>query len=272
MFAVHRGWMLATAGLVALFGAVYAGRRQLLFLASETVTTYVFGLLGLLVILFLANYASRKYLFLWFGGLLRRWLLAHIYLSLVAGFLILLHARFSFQGGWSALTAGLLGALLLAGFVGLWIYTAIPRVLADFESILLPDEILATIDGIQRELQALVDGRGEAFTRLAEREAEVRHELDLPTRRLLLMKSQRSRYAGARLAELEALMEVVPDRERELVDQIARLILKKRKLEAQFLEQRRWAVIRRGWLVTHATLSAGFLAATAVHILSVFYY
>ena len=272
MFAVHRGWVLTTAGLITLFGAVYAGRRYFPFLASDLVTTYLFGLLGLLVILFLANYASRKYIFLWFGGLLRLWLLAHIYLALVAALLILLHARFSFQGGWSAFTAGLLGAVLLAGFIGLGIYTAIPRVLADFESILLPDEILTAIDGIQGELQGLVDGRGEAFTRLAQREAEVRQELELPTWRLLFLKSQRSRYAGARLAELEALMEAVPERDRELVDQLARLILKKRKLEAQLLEQRRWAVIRRGWLVSHATLSAGFLAATAIHILSVLYY
>ncbi len=272
MFAVHREWMFITAGLIALFGLVYAGRRYVPFLASDVVTTYVFGLLGLLVILLLANYASRKYIFLWFGGLLRRWLLAHIYLALVAAFLILLHARFSFQGGWSALTAGLLGAVLLVGFIGLWIYTAIPRVLADFESILLPEEILTTIEGIQGELQGLVDGRGEAFTRLAQHEAEVRQELELPTWRLLLMKSQRSRYAGARLAELETLMEAVPDRDRELVAQVAGLILKKRKLEAQLLEQRRWAVIRRGWLVSHATLSAGFLAATAIHILSVLYY
>lgn len=272
MFAVHRGWMLATGGLIALFGLGYAWRAHLPFLASDVVTTYLFGLLGLVVILFLANYASRKYIFLWFGGMLRLWLLAHIYLALLAGFLILLHARFSFSGGWSAFTAGLLGVVLLTGFIGLAIYAAIPRVLADFESILLPAEILATIDGIQVQLQALVNGRAEAFARLAQREAEVRQELELPTWQLLFMRSQRSRYAGARLAELEALMETVPDRDRELVDQAAQLILKKRKLEAQLLEQRRWTVIRRGWLVSHATLTGGFLAATAVHILSVFYY
>jgi hypothetical protein len=272
MFAIHRGWILATAGLMALFGALYVWRFRLPFLASDVVATYLSGLLGLLVFLFLANYASRKYLFLWFGGKLRLWLLAHIYLALLAGFLILLHARFSFEGPWSALTSGLLGAVLLTGFIGLGIYTAIPRVLVDFESILVPDEILTTIDGIQNQLETLVDGRAEPFARLALREGEVRRELELSTWRLLLMRSQRSRYAGARLAELEALMEVVPDRDRELVDQLAQLILKKRKLEAQLLEQRRWTAIRRGWLVSHAVLSAGFLTATAVHILSVLYY
>ena len=272
MFAIHRGWILSTAALVVLFGLAYAGQTRLPALVSDVATTYVFGLLGLLVILFLANYASRKYIFLWFGGKLRIWLLAHIYLALLAGFLILLHARFSFQGAWSALTAALLGAVLLTGLGGLGIYTAIPRVLADFESILLPAEILATIDGLQAELGALVDGKGEAFARLVEREADVRGELERPAWRLLLMKSQRGRYAGASLAELEALMEVVPDRDRELVDRVAQLILKKRKLEAQLLEQQRWTVIRRGWLVSHATLTAGFLAATGVHILSVLYY
>jgi hypothetical protein len=204
--------------------------------------------------------------------MLRLWLLAHIYLALLAGLLILLHARFSFQGGWSAFTAGLLGAVLLTGFAGLGIYTAIPRVLAEFESILLPSEILTTIDGIQAQLVGLAEGRAPGFARLVEREAEVRRELEVPTWRLLLMKSQRSRYAGARLTELEALMEVVPDRDREAVDQLAQLTLRKRKLEAQLLEQRRWSAIRQGWLVTHATLTGGFLAATAVHILSVIYY
>lgn len=270
MFAIHRGWILSTAVLMVLFGLAYAGQTRLPRLASDVATTYIFGLLGLAIILFLANYASRKYIFLWFGGKLRIWLLAHIYLALLAGFLILLHARFSFQGAWSALTAALLGAVLLTGLAGLGIYTAIPRVLADFESILLPAEILATIDGLQAELGALVDGKGEAFARLVEREADVRGELTLSTWRLLLMKSQRSRYAGASLAELEALMEM--DRNPELVDRVAQLILKKRKLEAQLLEQQRWTVIRRGWLVSHATLTAGFLAATGVHILSVLYY
>ena len=84
MFAIHRGWLLATAGLMLLFGAVYLGRHQLPLFANERVSVYTFGILGFALILFLSNYASRKYIFLWFGGKLRLWLLAHIYLSLLA--------------------------------------------------------------------------------------------------------------------------------------------------------------------------------------------
>src|SRR3990172_11295700 len=112
MFAIHRVWLLATGGMMLLFGAVYYWRGQIPLFASEKFSLYAFGLLGFALILFLSNYASRKYIFLWFGGKLRLWLLAHIYLSLLAGFLILLHSRFRFGSPSSGGKATLLRVII----------------------------------------------------------------------------------------------------------------------------------------------------------------
>jgi hypothetical protein len=267
MFAIHRAWLLATTGLMLFFGAVYYWRSGLPLLANEKVSVYTFGLLGFGLILFLSNYASRKYIFLWFGGKLRLWLLAHIYLAILAGFLILLHARGSFGAPWSGGTAILLGLMLLTGFIGLGIYTAIPRALADFDSILLPAELRQSVDASMARLEQLASEKPE-LEPLVTAETTAKEDLDMPMWRLLLSRSQRFRYSSRRLSDVEALLGILPG----VGEQVARTVLEKRKLEAQFLEQQRWTMIRRAWLITHGSLTASFLTASVIHILAVLYY
>jgi len=270
MFAIHRVWLLATGGLMLLFGAVYYWRGQIPLFASEKFSLYAFGLLGFALILFLSNYASRKYIFLWFGGKLRLWLLAHIYLSLLAGFLILLHSRFRFGSPWSGGTATLLGVMIFTGLIGLVIYTAIPRALADFDSILLPAELRQSVDASMARLGQLASLKPELapLVALAAQEQAAKADLDTSRWKLLLSPSHRSRYSSRKLGEVEALLEGLPG----VGVEVARTILEKRKLEAQFLEQQRWTMIRRAWLITHGSLTASFLAASVIHIIVVLYY
>ena len=267
MFAIHRGWLLTTSGMMLFFGALYYWRGYLPFLADEKTSLYTFGLLGFGLILFLSNYASRKYIFLWFGGKLRLWLLAHVYLSLLAGFLILLHSGFRFGSPWSGGTAILLLLMLLTGLIGLAIYTAIPSALADFDSILLPSELREMVDAQMARLEQLASLTPKLHALVAA-ERTAKADLEMSTWSLLLSRSQRSRYGSRRLAEVEELLTTLPGAGEE----VAKAVLDKRKLEAQFLEQQRWTLIRRAWLVTHGSLTASFLTASVIHILVVFYY
>jgi hypothetical protein len=267
MFAIHRGWLLATAGLMLLFGAVYYWRNQIPLFANERFSIYTFGLLGFALILFLSNYASRKYIFLWFGGRLRLWLLAHIYLSLLAGFLILLHSRFSFGSPWSGGTATLLWLMIFTGLIGLIIYTAIPRALVDFDSILLPTELRQSVDASMARLQQLASNKPELGSLVAQEQA-AKSDLDMSKWKLLFSPSHRSRYSSRKLGEVEALLEGLPG----VGADVARTVLEKRKLEAQFLEQQRWTMIRRAWLIAHGSLTASFLTTSVIHIIVVLYY
>jgi hypothetical protein len=119
------------------------------------------GILGFVLMLATETlYSLRKH---WQGfhfGSMQNWLRWHVFMGLVGPFLVVLHSGWKFHG-----LAGLLTALTIvmvfSGFVGRYIYTAVPRTLDGVE--VAAAELEQRITTADRELKALgVDPKGMA--------------------------------------------------------------------------------------------------------------
>lgn len=119
---------------------------------------HALGILGfLLMLLTEVLYSLRKRSLNARWGRLSGWLRFHIITGLVGPYMVLLHSSWKFNGLAGVVTLFTL-VIVLSGFVGRYIYTAIPR----------------TADGIEMEAEALRRAIAELDARLAERNSPSR--------------------------------------------------------------------------------------------------
>src|SRR2546423_15706597 len=143
---------------------------------------WVTGLVGLIALARVMTYPARKQIYRRRAGALRYWLLAHIYLGVMAGLILLIHGG-SHGGGLLTMTLMLwFDATILTGLFGIFCYVILPRIMTSIEG----DPLL--IEDLER------------------RRAELRHELgtiesqtDEVTRRLIHSKVRRHFYSLAYL-------------------------------------------------------------------------
>jgi len=130
----HACGILATIGL--MIAALWAARRYGLdgrFGDSWLTVRWATGLVGLAGIAGVMAYPVRKQVYRRRAGPLRYWMLAHVYMGVIAGLVLLLH------GGWT--TGGLLTSLLmlsfdlviLSGLFGIACYIIVPRIMTSIE-------------------------------------------------------------------------------------------------------------------------------------------
>ena len=110
------------------------------------------GILGFTLMLYTeTGYSLRKHSHSARWGRLASWFEVHIFTGLVGPYLVLLHTSWKFNGVAGVLTL-LTVVIVISGFVGRYIYTAIPRT-AD-GAVLEKEEIEEQIRGIEAQLQA----------------------------------------------------------------------------------------------------------------------
>lgn len=109
------------------------------------------GIIGMMLMIITETvYTLRKRLsWLHWLGPLRRWLSFHIFTGIVGPFLVLLHSAFMLNG-LAGFTLVMTGIVVMSGFVGRYIYTAVPRSRAGVELGL--DELTARANALQKQL------------------------------------------------------------------------------------------------------------------------
>jgi hypothetical protein len=109
------------------------------------------GVLGFLLMLATESlYSLRKRALRRPWGRMSSWLQFHIYTGIVGPFLVLLHTAWTFRGLAAVLTL-MMGLVVLSGFIGRYIYTAVPR----------------TADGLTLEMETLESQLASASRELA---------------------------------------------------------------------------------------------------------
>ncbi len=227
--------------------------------ASSTVG-YALGIAGFALMLATETlYTLRKRVRNFHRGRMSTWLKVHIVTGLVGPCLVLLHSGGSFHG-LAGVLAALTGVIVLSGFVGRYIYTAVPRTIDGAEVAvreledqiaeadrdlqaegidLAKSEALATATEVPRREWALVLGRG------------VQRWLH---RRRIRQAIRQLKKTGVRTARLERLL-----MQRYNVQvQIASLALARRLLAL--------------WHVLHIPLGAAVFTLAFVHIAAALYY
>jgi Fe-S-cluster-containing dehydrogenase component/CRP-like cAMP-binding protein len=264
---------LAGIGLTLLLAALAIigirefglGQRLLGFLNMRWIT----GLVGLLGIAGVMTYPVRRQIYTRRKGALRYWMLAHSYLGVIAGIMILLHGGTN-SGG--ALTTALMicfDMVILTGLFGIFCYIVVPRILTKIEGEpLLIDDLIARRGELERELNDIASSAA----------GPLKNHVNKAVSRFLsfgfLIKQYLSR---APLGEMVASADRDFQKESDALQNPADRAKLIRAIEASVTIRRADALILlqrtlKLWLVPHVIFTSLMLALLLVHIIQVIYF
>lgn len=229
---------------------------------------HMLGIVGTVLMLAAETlYSARKRLGRLRGfGAVRNWLAAHIVMGMVGPFLILMHTGLKLHG-LAGLALALTGVVAASGFVGRYLYAAIPHTLAGAE---------ATRDELLAESQRLTEQIG-----LLARETSVQVQCLTMAVRQVGAAASRSPY----LAVLERGYLEWRDRRRlhqELkklksgetgkMNELEWLLLRRRALDFQVEVLQAARSLLRVWQLLHIPLAVTMFAAVLIHIAATLYF
>jgi hypothetical protein len=165
--------ILALLAILAITG-LYAGTTQAVGLpAASGFLGHSLGILGFLLMLMTETlYSLRKRAVRRPWGTMRSWLQFHIFTGIVGPYLVFLHAAWSFRGLAGALTL-MTGIVVVSGFIGRYIYTAVPRTAEG--AIVEAQALQLQLAEAHAELLRLAETAGTpAMTQKTARQAQVR--------------------------------------------------------------------------------------------------
>jgi Fe-S-cluster-containing dehydrogenase component/CRP-like cAMP-binding protein len=267
----HIGGTLSTILIAALFGwaALHFGFNQPLR-GTWLTMRWLTGLSGLVGIAAVMTYPLRKSIYRKRVGALRYWLLAHIYLGVLAGIVLLIHGG-SHGGG--LLTSALMlwfDAVIVTGLFGVFCYIVVPRIMTSIEGDPL---LIEDLEGRRDELR-------EALANLsAKADEQLRNLIDRKVRRhffsfsYLLGQYLRREELTASLAKgrlyFRNEMAALDDKEKrnlflKAIERAATL----RRVESLIYLHR----LLKVWVAPHVISTSVMLALLAVHIVQVVFF
>lgn len=252
---------MAAIGLVYTYVVVVTGSIP----ASREFFGHSLGILGfILMVMTETLYSLRKRSRIAHWGKMSYWLKFHIYTGLVGPFLVLLHSAWKFNG-LAGIVLLLTMIIVFSGFIGRYIYTAVPR----------------TADGIlmeRKELEAQINSHEDQLKQWIERQpAEIRQAglrlasippvdngilsvlarfvYDLDLRLRLLDEQQKTRKVyRAQIMQLNAMIK----QRQKLQRQVAGLAQARRLLAF--------------WHAVHVPLGITLFVTAFIHIIAAIYY
>ena len=131
---------------------------------------WITGLVGLVGIAGVMTYPARKQIYKRRAGALRYWMLAHVYVGVVAGILLLMHGGSRSGGLLTSLLMIAFDLVILSGLFGIACYIVVPRIMTSIEGdpLLIEDletrrdELRTTLAGLgagDRGLRQLIEGK-----------------------------------------------------------------------------------------------------------------
>lgn len=254
-------WAFAAVAAItaAYLGVTYAWQ---VIPPSSELFGHLVGVAGfILMIMTETLYSIRKRSRRARWGRMASWLRFHIFTGIVGPYMVLLHSAWNFQGlaGISLLLTVL---IVVSGFVGRYIYTAVPRSMdgAELES----DQIKAEMLDLQAELQSRMQAQPELAQALPEISGEGATGAGLIFGRAWTDWQQRRRWNQA--------MRKVDAELRQQAGQLEALSLRQQELrrqEASLATARRWLGL---WHAVHIPLGFVLFTTAAIHTLMAFYY
>ncbi|RPI24138.1 MAG: hypothetical protein EHM70_21635 [Chloroflexota bacterium] len=233
---------------------------------------HTLGILGFLLMLMTESlYSLRKRSRSARWGRTSSWLQFHIYTGLVGPYMVLLHTSWKFNG-----LAGLLLLLTMvivtSGFVGRYIYTAVPRTA---EGVVIDaQELNRQIAGVQRELDRLVVNRAELarFSSLSKGENASTGNASAFTPTGISLVMGRSLADGMDHLRWQREKRRLRSLTRDQLTQLERLIKRRRKLDRQLASLASVRRLLALWHTIHVPVGVALFAAALVHILAAIYY
>lgn len=228
---------------------------------------HALGILGALLMLMTEFlYSARKRWRIFTFGQVRHWLSFHIFTGIVGPTLVLMHTGLAFRG-LAGLTMLLTVLVVASGFLGRYIYTAVPRTLAGIE--VGRRQMVAEAFRQQQELDSLMVGKSARLqTLVAGQVALAQGNSDLTasqvfTRRFQEWRQKRQLHAAIRSLEKE---------EQSRAMEIERLITRQQRLVRQINSLQTVQRMMGWWHTFHVPLGLTLFTAMFIHIVAAMYY
>jgi Fe-S-cluster-containing dehydrogenase component len=266
IFGVLATIALTVATIMGLRRYGLDGRIGNSWLTIRWITGFV-GLGGIAVVM---AYPGRKQIYRRRAGALRYWLLAHVYLGVIAGILLLLHGGANTGGLLTSLLMIAFDLVIVSGLFGIACYIIVPRIMTSIEGEpLLIEDLRARREELREEL-------GEIGQKCSE---EVRDIIRRKVRRRYLSFSyllrQYVRREELSALEAEARNELRPELEKlsdieaqhDLIGAVEATVMLRRVDALIYLHQ-----LLKLWLAPHVVATSLMLVLMFVHIVQVTFF
>src|SRR6266851_843004 len=269
---IARAWHIAGAALViavtglivwALWRHGFSQHLRGTWLTMRWVT----GLVGLVGIAAAMTYPARKPIYRRRAGALRYWLLAHLYLGVLAGIVLSIHGG-SHGGGLLTMVLMLwFDAVIVTGLFGMFCYLVVPRIMTSIEGDPL---LIEDLEGRRAELRedlAKIESMCDEQTRDLIKRKVRRHFFSLAylIRQYLQREELTASLARSRLLFKNVLSAVDDKEKRSLLLKAIERAATLRRVESLIYLHR----LLKAWLAPHVISTSVMLALLIVHIIQV---
>jgi Fe-S-cluster-containing dehydrogenase component/CRP-like cAMP-binding protein len=267
----HIGGIVGTLAITILiaWAAMHYGFNQSLR-GTWLTMRWVTGLVGLVGIAGVMTYPVRKPIYRRRAGALRYWLLAHIYLGVLAGIILLIHGG-SHGGGLLTLILMLwFDATIVTGLFGVFCYVIVPRIMTSIEGDpLLIEDLEGRRSELRSELSTIESKANEETRRLID--SKVRRHFS--SRAYLLRQYVRREELTASMAKarlhFKTEMSALTDKEqRNLLLRAIERSATLHRVEALIYLHR----LLKVWIAPHVISTSVMLALMVVHIVQVVFF
>lgn len=224
------------------------------------------GIIGTLLMVMteiLYSLRKRTRLLNW-GGPVRYWLSFHIFTGIVGPFMVLMHTGLAFRG-LAGVTFVLTAIVAGSGFVGRYLYTALPRSLTG---------VVASRSQIEAEARQLETAVTQFQAHKSRHVQQIINQLSQrhAQRNAFLTVFGRSFYQWRYRRRLNRALRQLNEIEESQRRQLGELLTRKRELDrqAEMLDAARRLL--RYWHVLHVPIGLTLFFSVAIHIVATFYF
>jgi hypothetical protein len=228
------------------------------------------GLVGLFGVAVVMTYPLRKQIYRRRAGALRYWLLAHMYIGVVAGVVLLFHSGKQTGGLLTTSLYVTFDFVIVTGFLAIVSYIVAPRIMTSIEDEpLLIEDLVGRQAELQKEFAALVE-KSEGWLR-EEIEGRVHKRFSgagFLLRQLIRREPLRTLLADARREFKERITRTATDDERVLLQDAVETVVTLRRVDALIFLHR----LLKLWIAPHVLATSLMLALMLVHIIQVVFF
>ena len=240
-------------------------------LAGTWVTMrWITGLVGLVGVAVVMTYPARKQIYRRRAGALRYWLLVHIYIGVLAGVVLLLHAGTSTGGLLTTSLYVTFDFVIATGLFGIAAYVIAPRIMTSLEGEpLLVEDLVARRVELREELDKITgDSRGWLREEIEEKVSSRFLSKSYLLRQLTSRQELKTVLAQAREEFKDRFIRLATDDERILLQGAIETAVTLRRVDALIFLHK----TLRLWLPPHVISTSLMLALMLVHIIQVVYF
>ena len=253
--------------VILLVAAIYVAYEFLGTPRGSDPIGHVMGIVGMMLMLMTETLYTFRKRFRWLQvGRLRAWLSFHIFTGLVGPALVLTHSAFEFNG-LAGLSMFFTLIVVASGFVGRYLYTAIPRSRAGAELTLA--EVTAQETEVQQQIDHLTAQRSTRVDAILRADAGHHADTQQSTIGSVLIRGWRDwQYRRDVNRQLRHL-----DRTDQLAaKELTRVLRRRRELERQISTLRAAHRLMSAWHTVHVPLGVTLFLSAFLHVIGTLYF